>query len=44
MQIEWVGVGALLIWAIGVAMGRYLWPRVKKTLTGMDILKKDLRN
>ena len=32
-HIEWIGVGALLVWAIGVLMGRYLWPKVQKNLS-----------
>lgn len=43
-MIDWNVVGYPLCFLIGLAIGRYLWPKVKKTLTGMDILKKDLRN
>jgi len=37
-------IGYPLCFVIGVLLGRYIWPRVKKTLTGRDILKRDILN
>ncbi len=39
----WAGLGYPVCLLIRIFIGRYIWPKAQKTLTGMDILKKDLR-